>query len=139
MYKHFFGTRNNFKQFVDYYYTLKKLHDNTFSVVETYNIIQERLIEFGVFKYATGVMWIMENVLGLGKEYLPILENKVIGQIILSESMKYGTFSNNKLFKVLQMSFRNFSLVRYFPSEVFSGISFLIWHQLWKIRVKLSL
>ena len=82
-------------------------------------------------------MWVMKEVLGLEEKYLYVKPDEKVGMIILSESMRFGTFAENKLKQVIQQFAGNLRLVRYFPSEVLISPLFLIWHQWWKIKVKL--
>ena len=134
MYAHFFSTRNNFKQFVDYYYLLKKRLP-----VENKERVVTLLKEFKVLKYARGIMWIMKEVLGLDPELIVVESNEKIGRAILKESMHYGTFSTNKLVYVIQRFVANIRLSLLFPSQVLISPWFLLWHQWWKKRMKLAL
>ena len=134
MYAHLFSTRNNFKQFVDYYYLLKKGFTNA----------QKRQIvalmkEFKVLEYAKGMMWVMRNVLGLGGTYLITEPDEKTGKAILRESMHYGTFSKNKIIYVVERFTANVRLMRLFPSQVLLSPLFLIWHQWWKLKMKFEI
>ncbi len=132
MWHHFFETRNNFKQFIDYYYLLKKGHVNSTDVVNHLKI-------FGVLQYAKGIMWVMKEILGLEEKYVYTEPDEILGKQILAESMRFGTFSHNKPRQVFQQLTGNFRLVKYFPSEVLISPLFLIWHQLWKLKIKWDL
>ena len=65
MFNHFFSTRNSFKQFIDYYYLLKKRlpADVRSQCLEVFK-------ELKLDKYASGIMWIMKDVLGLDETCL---------------------------------------------------------------------
>lgn len=134
MWHHFFETRNNFKQMIDYYFLLKKsnlnLDDNLKK--EIVNLLKK----LGVLKYAKGMMWIMKEILALEEKYLYTEPDKRIGRLILNEAMVYGTFSKNKLKEVLQQYAGNLRMVRYFPLEVMISPIYLVWHQWWKVRMK---
>lgn len=131
MYHHFFESRNNFKQFIDYYYLLKHAVDK-YSKDEIIDLLKQ----WGVLCYAKGIMWVMNTTLGLEENYLYIEKDDRIGKLILEESMKFGTFSRNKFVQVFQQFIGNMRLVRFFPSEVIIGPLFLVWHQLWKVKMK---
>lgn len=132
MYAHFFSTRNNFKQFVDYYYLLKQGHTDS-------SEIAERMREFGVLKYGRGMMWVMKEVLRLDDSLLVVGPDEKVGKAILRESMHYGTFSTNKLTYVLERLMANFRLAWMFPGQVLISPLFLVWHQWWKVKMKRAL
>ena len=134
MYGHFFTTRNNFKQFIDYYYLLKNAEGND-------KLEEERALlrKIGLLKYAQGMMWVMKEELGLDDKYLYVEPDAKVGSLILSESFKFGTYSQNKFKQVLQQYFGNNKLVRYFPFEVLINPVFLLWHQWWKLKMKWKL
>lgn len=136
MYHHFFESRNNFKQFIDYFYLLKKR--GTVSTELNDGIIKQ-LDQLKVLRYAKGILWIMKEILGLDESYLYVESDEKMGKLILNESMRYGTFSQNKLMQVIQQFAGNLRMVRYFPAEVLISPLFLVWHQWWKVRMKWKL
>lgn len=134
MYAHFFTSRNSFKQFIDYYYLLKRgLSEQQKADVTA------RFKEFKVDRFARGIMWIMKDTLGLDESFLIVEPSEKIGRAILRESMRYGTFSHKKLWYVLQEFVGNLRLVLLFPGEVIIAPAFLVWHQWWKWRMRLAL
>ena len=133
---HFFTTRNNLKQFVDYYYLLKETDANS----ENYKTeIQKLFKDFGVLKYATGIMWVMKEILGLEDKYLVVEPSEKEGRLILNESLYFGTWSKNKLRSVIEQFVANARIVGHYPKDVLIGPLFLIWHQWLKIKIKLAL
>lgn len=134
MYVHFFSTRNNFKQFIDYYYLLKRgLSDRQKKEVVVL------MKELKVLKYARGIMWVMKEVLGLDDSLLIVGPDEKVGKTILRESMYYGLFSTNKFRYVIERFVANFRLVLMFPGQVLISPLFLAWHQWWKLKMKLEL
>ena len=137
MYAHFFSSRNSFKQFIDYYYLLKR------GLTEQQKAdVAARFKEFKVDRYARGIMWIMKDTLGLDEGFLIVEPSERIGRAILQESMYYGTFSSRKLWCVLQEFLGNLRVVLLFPGEVLIGSAFLVWHQWhqwWKWRMRRAL
>ena len=123
MYHHFFETRNNFKQFIDYFFLLKQA--NVGDIKEDAN---RRIKQLGVKKYASGVMWIMKDILGFENSKLIIEPNEKEGKLILKESFYYGTFSTNKLKSVIEQTFANFRIMSHYPKEVLISPIFLFWH-----------
>ena len=134
MYDHFFSTRNNFKQFFDYYYLLKKIGGDCDK-----KEIKRHFEDFGVLKYASGIMWIMKEILGIEEICLLVAANEKIGRAILRESDYFGTHSSNNLIYVFQQFYANLRLISLFPSEVLISPLFLVWHQWWRLKTKLSL
>ena len=134
MYGHFFSSRNSFKQFIDYYYLLKRgLSEQQKADVAA------RFKEFKVDRYARGIMWIMKDTLGLDEGYLIVEPSERIGRAVLGEAMRYGTFSHKKLWYVLQEFAGNLRLVLLFPGEVLISPLFLAWHQWWRFKMRWAL
>ena len=134
MYAHFFSSRNSFKQFIDYYYLLKRGLSE-----EQKAEVAARFEEFKVTRYARGIMWIMKDTLGLDEGFLIVEPSERIGRAVLRESMYYGTFSHKKLWYVLQEFWGNLRVVLLFPGEVLISPLFLVWHQWWRLRMRLAL
>lgn len=135
MYNHFFSSRNNFKQFIDYYYLLNKdLPEDKRK--ECADVLEN----IGVKKYASGIMWIMKELLGVKNERLILEPNEKIGRLILNESYNTGTYSTeNNLKYVIEQFIANFRIVHQFPKEVLINPLFLVWHQWWKLKMKMAL
>lgn len=131
MHAHFFSTRNNWKQFIDYYYLLKKAHADNTDLKDT----ADKFKDLGIYKYASGIMWIMSDVLGLERGLLPVDPNEKEGRMILRESEYFGAWSTNKLWSVVEQFVANFRIVTHYPKEVLISPLFLIWHQWWKVKM----
>lgn len=134
MFAHFCSTRNNFKQFIDYYYLLQR----------NINIQYRKECEYwirslGLYKYASGIMWIMSAVLGLENRFLILEANEKEGKLILEESFYFGTWSKNKFSSVIEQFVANFRIVTHYPKEVLISPFFLLWHQLWKLNMRFAL
>ena len=135
MYTHLFSTKNNFKQFIDYYYLLVYSKDKYEK-----NLIILVLNSLGVLKYAEGIMWIMEVVLGLSKKYLLCDSNPEVGKLILNHSLMYGKFSDNKLIAYIEQVICNIGMISAFPQDVLLRPFFLIWYKFWwKIAMRMKI
>ena len=134
MYGHFFATRNSLKQYLDYYYLLKKgiAEEEKRQCLQMLKILK-------LDKFASGVMWIMKDVLGLEERYLIGEINDKEGKRLLKESFCYGTFSDNKLRSFLEQTMSNCRLLRHYPQDVLLSPVHLLWHQWWKFKMKQSL
>lgn len=135
MYAHFFSTRNNLKQLIDYCYLLKHLDVD----LDLKSEIERRLKELGVLKYAKGIMWIMTEKLGLDKIFLVVEPDEKVGKAVWNEVMKYGTYTNDSLKALLNQFWANLRLARMFPKNVLINPLFLVWHQWWKLKMKFAL
>ena len=133
MYNHFFTSRNNLKQMIDYYYLLKK---SFFEKTDTGEVM-DLLDDLGVKRYAAGVMWIQKEVLGIEDNCLLLKPNSKYGRVILSEMLTFGTRAeSSNLSLVIHQFVGNMRLIPYFPSEVLINPLFLIWHQWWKFKTR---
>lgn len=132
MFGHFFSSRNNLKQVIDYYYLLKL----GFSAKQRDEIV-ERFQKFGMMKYARGIMWIEHEVLGLDEQFLLVKPNETIGRLLLAETLNYGheLHYRSKLQTLMKRITNNLHLLRHFPAPVLVGPLYLVWHQWWKIKV----
>lgn len=129
MYHHFFETRNNFKQFIDYFFLLKQA--NVGDIEEDAN---RRIKQLSIAKYASGIMWIMKEILGLEDSKLLFEPNEKEGKLILKESFYYGTFSTNKIRSIIEQTIANFRITSHYPKEVLISPIFLFWHQWWRLK-----
>ena len=133
LWHHFFATRNNFKQLIDYYYLLKR----GVSQEEKKNSV-EMFEKLGVLKYAQGVMWVMQEIFGLEKEYLVVEPDEKVGKLILRETMGFKASSGENISYIKRVFFDNYRFITVFPSEVLVKPFFLLWHQWWKRKMNSS-
>lgn len=134
MYGHFFSTRNSFKQFIDYYYLLKRglTDDEKKHCLEMFGQLK-------VEKYSAGIMWIMTDILGLENRLAIGAKDEQEGRLILEESFKYGLLANNTFWGVVKQTIANFKVMGHYPKEVINTPLYLLWHQYWKIKMSCSL
>ncbi len=135
MYKHYFSSRNNLKQMMDYYYLLKR--DDVRNMKE---YVEEQFRRFGIMRYARGVMWVMKEVLGLEKKYLIVEPDEEFGRVLLSDTLNYGLEGEYGKIGILFGRIKdNLHLMRFFPVDVMIGPLYLLWHQWWKFNMKQKL
>ena len=133
MYNHFFTSRNNLKQMIDYYYLLKKSFNEETDTKEVLALLDD----LGVKKYAAGMMWIQKEILGIEEDALLLTPNSEYGNIILREMLTFGNrMESSKLSLVIHQIVGNLRLIPYFPFEVLINPLFLVWHQWWKMKVR---
>ncbi len=132
MFGHCFSSHNNLKQLIDYYYLLKRGLS-----VEQKEWVKRQFEILGVEKYAAGIMWIEQEILGLEENFLIVEPNKNIGELLLGYVVNYGARpKRNRLSLLFHRITDNLPLLRYFPSTVLIGPIYLIWHQWWKLKMK---
>ena len=107
--------------------------------------VQEDLKELGLWKFAGGIMYIMQEVFGMPASRLIVPPNEKYGKFVLNEVLEAGNFGRHdarnrfgrsQLGHNLQRVYRDMRLVRYFPGEALCEPLFRIWHFFWRLKYK---
>ena len=107
--------------------------------------VQEELKELGLWKFAGGIMYIMQEVFGMSASRLIVPPNEKYGKFVLNEVLEAGNFGKHdarnrfgrsQLGHNLQRVYRDIRLVRYFPAEAMSEPFFRVWHFFWRMKNK---
>ena len=107
--------------------------------------VQEKLKELGLWKFAEGIMYIMQEVFGMPASRLIVPPNEKYGKFVLNEVLEAGNFGRHdarnrfgrsKLGHNLQRVYRDIRLVRYFPGEALCEPLFRTWHFFWRLKYK---
>ena len=107
--------------------------------------VQKKLKELGLWKFAGGIMYIMQEVFGMPASRLIVHPNEKYGKFVLNEVLEAGNFGKHdarnrfgrsKLGHNLQRVYRDIRLVRYFPAEALCEPLFRIWHFFWRMKNK---
>ena len=107
--------------------------------------VQEELKELGLWKFAGGIMYIMQEVFGMPASRLIVPPNEKYGRFVLNEVLEAGNFGRHdarnrfgrsQLGHNLQRVYRDIRLVRYFPAEAMSEPFFRVWHFFWRMKNK---
>ena len=105
--------------------------------------VQEELKELGLWKFAGGIMYIMQEVLGMPASRLIVPPNEKYGKFVLNEVLEAGNFGRHdarnrfgrsKFGHNLQRVYRDIRLVRYFPGEALCEPIFRTWHFFWRLK-----
>ena len=105
--------------------------------------VQKELKELGVWKFAGGIMYIMQVVFGMPASQLIVPPNEKYGKFVLNEVLEAGNFGRHdernrfgrsKLGHNLQRVYRDIRLMRYFPAEALSEPIFRVWHFFWRLK-----
>lgn len=107
--------------------------------------VQKKLKELGLWKFAGGIMYIMQEVFGMPASRLIVPPNEKYGRFVLNEVLEAGNFGRHdarnrfgrsQLGHNLQRVYRDIRLVRYFPAEALCEPLFRIWHFFWRMKNK---
>ena len=107
--------------------------------------VQKELKELGLWMFAEGIMYIMQEVFGMPASRLIIPPNEKYGKFVLNEVLEAGNFGKHdarnrfgrsKLGHNLQRVYRDIRLVRYFPAEALCEPLFRTWHFFWRMKNK---
>ena len=107
--------------------------------------VQKELKELGLWKFAGGIMYIMQEVFGMPASRLIVPPNEKYGKFVLNEVLEAGNFGRHyarnrfgrsKFGHNLQRVYRDIRLVRYFPAEALCEPLFRVWHFFWRVKNK---
>ena len=107
--------------------------------------VQEELKELGLWMFAGGIMYIMQEVFGMPASRLIVPPNEKYGKFVLNEVLEAGNFGKHdarnrfgrsQLGHNLQRVYRDIRLVRYFPGEALCEPIFRTWHFFWRMKNK---
>ena len=117
----------------------------TSSASTALDVVRKELKELGLWKFAGGIMYIMQEVFGMPASRLIVPPNEKFGKFVLNEVLEAGNFGKHdernrfgrsKLGHNLQRVYRDMRLVRYFPAEALSEPIFRVWHFFWRMKNK---
>ena len=109
------------------------------------DVVQKELKELGLWKFAGGIMYIMQEVFGMPASRLIVPPNEKYGKFVLNEVLEAGNFGRHddrnrfgrsQLGHNLQRVYRDMRLVRYFPGEALCEPLFRTWHFFWRMKNK---
>ena len=107
--------------------------------------VQEELKELGLWKFAGGIMYIMQEVFGMPASRLIFPPNEKYGKFVLNEVLEAGNFgrhdARNRFGRSqfghnLQRVYRDMRLVKFFPAEALCEPLFRTWHFFWRMKNK---
>lgn len=146
IYRHFLYEGVGMRQIVDYYFVLKAVA-NTDGTNST-DYARETVSQFGMEKFAKGLMWVMKETLGMPSEWMLWEPDQKEGEYILKQVMKGGNFGHyderlnhggGKLGAVKAILTHNLHLLTHYPSDVIWAPVWIVWHKLWKIKTRMAL
>ena len=105
------------------------------------------LKEFGMWKFAKGIMWVMQEAFGVPDEWLLWETDNKEGEYILKQVMTGGNFGHHdkrlkhnggKIDAVKAILTHNLHLLTHYPSDVVWSPVWIVWHKMWKIKTRLA-
>ena len=153
IYRHFLYEGVGMRQLMDYYFVLKKSYLSRIGELENStnqtNYALDAIKEFGLERFARGVMWVMQEVFALDRKHMIAEPLESEGRFILNEVMTGGNFGhyderiNNrhkgKLFTVMAICRHNWHLLWHYPTEVIWPPIWFVWHKSWKLWTQRNL
>ncbi|MCQ2059539.1 MAG: nucleotidyltransferase family protein [Bacteroidaceae bacterium] len=138
IYRHFLYEGVGMRQLTDYYFVLKSASKD--KIQATHNL----LVEFGMLKFASGVMWIMQNFFGLSVQMILCEPCEKEGRYILEQVMTGGNFGHydkrlvsakfsGKIGTFRKIIKHNLHLLSHYPDAFFWTPVYFVWHKLWKL------
>ena len=107
--------------------------------------VQEELKKLGLWKFAGGIMYIMQEVFNMPASRLIVPPNEKYGRFVLNEVLEAGNFGKHdarnrfgrsQLGHNLQRVYRDMRLVKFFPAEALCEPLFRTWHFFWRMKNK---
>ena len=144
IYRHFLYEGVGMRQIVDYYFVLKAVNRDKLDV--GYSL--ETVSKFGMERFAKGLMWVMQQALGMPKDWALWKPNEKEGKYILDEVMAGGNFGHHdkrlthggsKWNTVKQVCRHNWHLLSHYPADVIWAPMWFVWHKCWKLKTMMLL
>lgn len=138
IYRHLFDEGIGLRQLVDYYYVLKQECTDTEKEKSRQTIEQ-----LGMKRFCCAVMYIMQEIFGLEKEFLIFAPSEQEGKFLLDEILRAGNFgkwderivrqqNETHLHKYFRKIKRNLRFLKSYPSEVIWNPIFRFWQYQWR-------
>lgn len=144
IYRHFLYEGVGLRQIIDYYFVLQKVHESQLMAPKYVDTVRG----FGMEKFARGLMWVMQEALGMPNEWMLWEPDQKEGEYILMQVMEGGNFGHHdkrlkhcggKLGAVKAILTHNLHLLAHYPSDVIWAPVWIVWHKLWKIKTQMTL
>ena len=144
IYRHFLFEGVGLRQFMDYYFVLKKYNEppNYNSDLNRSCIANDAIKEFGMERFACGVMWVLGEVFAMNPNMMICEPSEKEGRFILHKIMDGGNFGhydpqiNHKgggMAYVTNVIRHNFHIFTHYPSDTIWAPVWLVWHKCWKL------
>ena len=131
LYHHLIEEGVGFRHIIDYYYLLKVLP------ADERTDVWGNLKRFGLMKIAKAVMWVLQEVCGMSREYLLCEPSGQEGRFLLDDIMRGGNFGKYRRDSRRRNSTaRMLALLPHYPNEVLWVVPWKCWHWCWRVFKK---
>lgn len=138
IYRHLFDEGIGLRQLMDYYYCIVRDGDNA--------AVARRLRRFGLLRFASAVMYVLNVVFGLEEEKFLVSKDEKLGRQLLTEILLAGNFGKydirlshdyvvGSMGNLRRKHQRNLKFYLNYPGELLWEIPFKIWHYCWRAFV----
>lgn len=137
-YDHMLSSGVGFRQIMDYYYVLKQGFTN-----EEKDDSVRWIKKLGMYRFASGLMWLMQYAFGMEDKYLLMEPNEKEGRFILQEVMLTGNMghSDTRNWGSQKTAFKRFIhnlrrdayLINHYPQEIIFQPFFSLWLYFWRL------
>ena len=137
-YDHMLSSGVGFRQITDYYYVLKQGFTN-----EEKDDSVRWIKKLGMYRFASGLMWLMQYAFGMEDKYLLMEPNEKEGRFILQEVMMTGNMghSDTRNWGSQKTAFKRFIhnlrrdayLINHYPQEIIFQPFFSLWLYFWRL------
>jgi hypothetical protein len=141
IYRHFLYEGVGLRQIMDYYFVLK-VFSNTDDKTLADSYAVKAVEEFGMSKFAKGIMWVMNECFGMPERWMIWDVDEKEGRYILEQVMTGGNFGNyderinkgkGKIGTVSAVIAHNAHLITHYPADTIWAPIWIVWHKIWKI------
>ena len=140
IYRHFLYEGVGLRQIIDYYFVLSQLNDH--KEVLDVRFALDAVSQFGMERFAKGLMWVMQEALGMQSDWMLWEPDQKEGDYILNQVMKGGNFGHHderlkkrsgKIGAVKAILSHNMHLLTHYPADTIWAPIWIVWHKLWKV------
>ena len=142
-YRHFLYEGVGMRQLMDYYFVLAAYAEHESPRITQILSINTLLKDFGMERFASGVMWIMNHVFGMSGQLLLVEPDEKEGRYILGEVMAGGNFGHHdkrlkdkkttgKKRAIKKILKHNLHLLTHYPADTLWAPVWIVYHWCWK-------
>lgn len=142
IYRHFFTEGVGLRQLIDYYFVLVAANGTLPQYVGGKSL-EHVLKRFGMWRFARGIMWIMQEIFALDRKYMYYEPLEKEGRFILDIVLNGGNFGHKNSFNIkgigrintlVSVVKHNIRMLNKYPLEALLSPLWYVWHKVWKLK-----
>ena len=142
IYRHFFTEGVGLRQLMDYYFVLVAANGTLPQYVGGKSL-EHVLKSFGMWRFARGIMWIMQEIFALDRKYMYCEPLEKEGRFILDIVLYGGNFGHKNSFNIkgngrintlVSVAKHNIRMLNKYPLEALLSPLWYVWHKVWKLK-----